>query len=51
MSSDIKLEETFVVVEGNALKVNAWDIMLDGGPDRRGGNIAILYRLWNFKNI
>lgn len=37
MSSDIKLEETFVVVEGNALKVSGWDIMLDGGPDRRGG--------------
>lgn len=36
MSSDIKLEEDFVVTEGNALKVNAWDLMLDG-PGRRGG--------------
>jgi len=34
MTTDVKLDENFVLIEGNALKVKAWDIMLDS-PDRR----------------
>lgn len=34
MKSDIKLDDTQVVVEGHALKAQTWDLMLDH-PDRR----------------
>lgn len=34
MITDIKLNDEFVEVTGHALKVNAWDIMIDN-PDRR----------------
>ena len=37
MKSDVILDENVVEVQGNALKVKAWDIMLDS-PDRRKNN-------------
>ncbi|HMB93883.1 MAG TPA: hypothetical protein VKP65_23740 [Rhodothermales bacterium] len=37
MSSDIKLDEYYVIVEGRFLKAQIWDLMLDH-PDRRKTN-------------